>query len=343
MLCAKWMPYRLNFKFEARTSRASMTYKDTYFIKVWDDLNPTVYGLGECALFKGLSKEDDDTYESKLTSLCNDPSNVIPDASSIKFGFETALCDLKNGGHGIITDNEWIKGNVGIPINGLIWMGDKNLMLQRIKQKLDEGFKCIKLKIGGINFDDEVELLKFVRSNFSQDVLELRLDANGAFKPSEALQKLEILSHFSIHSIEQPIKAGQYDEMAKICESSPIDIALDEELIGTTLPDFKTELLSYVRPKYIILKPALCGGLADADKWIETAEHLNIGWWATSALESNVGLNAIAQWVSAKRTTMHQGLGTGELYHNNIVSPIVRKGSKLFYNPNANKATIDFN
>jgi o-succinylbenzoate synthase len=336
MLCAKWMPYRLNFKFEARTSRASMTYKDTYFIKVWDDMCPEIFGLGECALFKGLSKEDNGTYEQQLDSLCQNPQNVVPEYSSIKFGYETAMADLANGGRGVITpNNAWIEGKSGIPINGLVWMGDKNLMLQRIKQKLDEGFKCLKLKIGGIDFEDEMQLIKFIRRQFDVATLELRLDANGAFSPSNALEKLNRLSNYHIHSLEQPIKAGQIEDMALICEKSPIPIALDEELIGCTSTNIKQKLLSQIKPQYIILKPALCGGLREADEWISVAESQSIGWWATSALESNIGLNAIAQWVSAKNTCMHQGLGTGELYHNNIPSPIYRDGSKIFFNPTA--------
>jgi o-succinylbenzoate synthase len=343
MLCAKWMPYRLNFKFEARTSRASMTYKDTYFIKVWHSHAPEVYGLGECALFKGLSKEDDADYEQKLTALCADPTNVAPDCSSIRFGFETALDDLQNGGCGIIRpDCDWIGGNVGIPINGLVWMGDKELMLQRIQQKLDEGFKCLKLKIGGINFEDEVELIRYIRQRFGVDELELRLDANGAFTPDNALSRLDTLYKFGIHSLEQPIKAGQLKAMAAVCLNSPIPIALDEELIGDTPTAFKGEMLEYVRPAYIILKPALCGGLSGADKWIIVAENLNIGWWATSALESNIGLSAIAQWVNDKQPSMPQGLGTGELYHNNIPSPVVRHGSALYFNTAKTRANIDF-
>lgn len=341
MLCASWIPYRLNFKFEARTSRASMTYKDTYFIKVWHSEHPEIIGLGECALFKGLSKEDDDTYEQKLNELCQNPQSVAPQNSSIRFGFETAMADLNNGGLGIIRPNcQWIKGNVGIPINGLVWMGDKDLMAQRIEQKLAEGFKCLKLKIGGIDFNDEVALIKYIRQRFSADTLELRLDANGAFTPNNALNRLDALSKFGIHSLEQPIKAGQLEAMANICSNSPIKIALDEELIGDTSTEFKTEMLNFVHPQYIILKPALCGGLSGADNWINAAEKLNIAWWATSALESNIGLNAIAQWVSNKHTSMYQGLGTGELYHNNIESPITRNGSKLYYNPAISRAEI---
>jgi o-succinylbenzoate synthase len=343
MLCAKWMPYRLNFKFEARTSRASMTYKDTYFIKVWHSNAPEVYGLGECALFKGLSKEDNSEYENKLDELCSNPEQNKPANSSIRFGFETALADLQNGGLGIISPNcDWIAGNVGIPINGLVWMGDKELMLQRIQQKLEEGFRCLKLKIGGINFDDEVELIRYIRRRFSVDELELRLDANGAFTPDNALSRLRTLYKFGIHSLEQPIKAGQLNAMAAVCFHSPIPIALDEELIGDTSIVSKGEMLEYVRPAYIILKPALCGGLSGADDWISAAEKLNIGWWATSALESNIGLNAIAQWVSSKHPFVPQGLGTGELYHNNIPSPVVRQGSKLYFDTSKPRADIDF-
>ncbi len=343
MLRAQWKAYRLNFKFEARTSRASMLFKDTYFVKVWDDENTNLSGIGECALFKGLSAEDNANYENILSEWCLNPSNALPNVSSIRFGLETAIADLNNGGKGIIAPNSnWIKGNNGIAINGLIWMGDKDLMLHRINEKLNDGFKCLKMKIGGINFDDEVELLHYIREHFPSDKLEIRLDANGSFSPDNALKRLETLSRFDIHSLEQPIKAGQIKEMSHICKNSPIAIALDEELIGDTNSNEKYSLLNEIHPQYIILKPALCGGLSGADDWIHAANKLNIGWWATSALESNIGLNAIAQWISTKNTDMRQGLGTGELYHNNFDSPIYRQGEQLFFNPNKSRAEVSF-
>jgi L-alanine-DL-glutamate epimerase-like enolase superfamily enzyme len=301
MLKAVWTRYRLSFKFEAKTSRATMHYKDTYFVKVWRTSAPDIVGYGECALFKGLSADDVDDYEQRLTEVCRNPENSLPAYSSIRFGMETALADLNRGGNFNPFDCKWSRGLEQIPINGLVWMGDKETMAKRISEKLSD--------------------------------LEIRLDANGAFTKDNAMAKLDALSQFDIHSIEQPIKAGQPELMAQICKSSPIEIALDEELIGCRTSEEKEQLLTQINPRYIILKPALCGGLADADEWIALAQKYGIGWWATSALESNIGLNAIAQWLSARGYNMPQGLGTGELYHNNITSPIRLKGSSIAYNP----------
>lgn len=340
MIRAAWKPYVLDFCFEARTSRAVMHTKDTYFVQVWDDSHPEVRGTGECALFRGLSREDDESYESILEAFCADPSpdKISSLPSSAKFGVETAFADLANGGEGIcFPGSEWTEGRGGIPINGLVWMGDHDTMYERIRAKLDDGFSCLKLKIGGIRFEEELDLLRYVRSRFSPDVLELRLDANGAFSPDEALSRLDALSAFHIHSIEQPIRAGQYDAMSGICASSPIAVALDEELIGDTTPDFKRQLLDFIRPAYVILKPALCGGFSGADGWIEAAEGSGTGWWATSALESNIGLSAIAQWVACKGVTMCQGLGTGELYLNNFPSKVNRRGAGLYFDPSARR------
>ncbi len=333
MLVASWCPYRLDFKFEAVTSRQRMLYKDTYFVKVWDTSVPEVCGIGECALFRGLSVDDVPEYEMSLEAACREPLTAGKNCvlSSIRFGFECALADLAGGGHHILFDTPWSRGESAIAINGLIWMGDKKLMLERINDKLNTGFKCLKLKIGGINFEDELELMTFIRRHFSKHDLELRLDANGSFKPSLALDMLNRLSEFDIHSIEQPIMKGQIREMADICRKSPIPVALDEELIGINVGNRKGELLDAINPAYIILKPSLCGGLAEADEWIDAAECRGIGWWATSALESNIGLNAIAQWVSAKRPSMVQGLGTGALYNNNIESPLTLNGELLTY------------
>jgi len=334
MLRAWWQPYRLDFKFTAITSRQAMRHKDTYFVCVCDTERPQVVGHGECALFAGLSAESGCDYMTLLDEACADPVKAARSAvSSIRFGFETALADMNRGGHYSVFDNDWVKGDYGITTNGLVWMGSRELMAERIESKLAQGFRCLKLKIGGIDFDDEVELIRCVRKRFGADVLELRLDANGAFKPDEALRRLDVLSAFDVHSIEQPIRAGQIEDMARICAESPVAIALDEELIGVTDSESKRQMLTYVRPSYIILKPSLCGGFAQADEWIDIAVGLGIGWWATSALESNVGLNAIAQWVAAKRPVMPQGLGTGLLYSNNIMSPLELRGQALFYNP----------
>lgn len=339
MMKAQYCRYVLRFKTPATTSRDVMTEKETYFIKIWDEKSPHIYGIGECALFRGLSAEDTPYYEARLSQLCREiECGIEPDLtnfSSIRFGFETALLDLKNGGMRIIYPSEWSNGNNEIPINGLVWMGNKDEMAVRIKEKLDKGFRCVKLKIGGIDFEQELDLLKYIRTQFSVDSLELRLDANGAFSPNDAMKKLCQLSVYDIHSIEQPIKPRQWHTLSELCKDSPIPIALDEELIGINDIAEQAEMLDIVQPQYIILKPALCGGLSGAERWITLAQQRSIDWWATSALESNIGLNAIAQWVASLSPTIPQGLGTGALYTNNILSPIVQERDVLKYNKNA--------
>lgn len=326
MLKAEWTRYTLRFRFTAITSRERMSEKLTYFVRVTDTACPDRVGVGECALFRGLSADDTPDYESVLDGVCRNlerfPEAMPEGYSSIRFGLETALADLKTGGDMKPFPGRWADGRSEITINGLVWMGTRDEMHRRIEEKLRAGFRCVKLKIGGIDFDREVELLAGIRDRFSANQLELRLDANGAFTPENVLKRLDTLSKFSIHSIEQPIKPRQWEAMSRICRQSPIDIALDEELIGLTDPDEMARMLDAISPRYIILKPALCGGFSGADRWIELAADRGIGWWATSALESNVGLNAIAQWVSQKNPTMPQGLGTGALYHNNIPSPL---------------------
>lgn len=336
MLVASYRRIDLKFKFEAITSRQSMTEKETYLLSITDTSRPEVVGVGECAVFRGLGADDTPEYEAILASLCCNVSRLQLDAiaeSSIKFGFETALRDLANGGRRLIFPNDWIDGHRGIPINGLVWMGDFDTMLGRINEKIEQGFRCIKLKIGGIDFQREVELLRYIRSAFDASSLELRLDANGSFSPREALHRLDELARWDIHSIEQPIRAGQWPTMHEIARKSPIDIALDEELIGNMNYDRRCWLLDAIMPQFIILKPSLHGGFETCDGWIDNATEREIGWWATSALESNIGLNAIAQWVASKDTTLPQGLGTGALYSNNIQSPLEVKGAALYYNP----------
>ncbi len=247
---------------------------------------------------------------------------------------ETALIDLKNQEQqGILFPSNFTSGTKGITINGLIWMGEKQFMFDQIKSKIESGYRCIKLKIGAISFAEEIALLDYIRSQFSASDIEIRVDANGAFMPKTALEKLNKLATFDLHSIEQPIKQGQEDEMAKLCELTPLPIALDEELIGIHTIDEKSKLLSTIQPQYIILKPSLVGGLAASEEWITIAENQNIDWWATSALESNIGLNAISQWVFTKSNPMPQGLGTGQLFINNIDSPLYLKADELYYNP----------
>lgn len=337
MLLAKYKKYNLQFRNPAITSRATMLEKETYFIKIWDETNPNIYGIGECAIFRGLSADDDVNYEAHLKRICDNINQISPkeiEQSSIRFGVETALNDLANNGQRIIFNSNWLDGYNPIPINGLVWMGNQSEMLNRIIEKIEAGFSCIKLKIGGIDFNKEIKLLRFIRGNFSADDLQIRLDANGAFAPENALEYLDKLSKYSIHSIEQPIKQGQWSAMAEICQKSPIPIALDEELIGINEFSLKDKMLSTIKPHYIILKPSLCGGFLGSNEWIELANKHSIGWWITSALESNIGLNAIAQWVVTLNTKMPQGLGTGNLYINNIPSPICQIDDVLTYDKN---------
>lgn len=312
-----------------------MRQKDTYFIRLTDSGQEGIYGLGEAGLFRGLSCDDRPGYEKKLTEVCRNidryathPS-LLADWPSIRFAVETAVRDLSNGGRRLIYPSAWTDGNDEITINGLVWMGDRDEMRRRIAAKLNEEFRCVKVKIGGIDFDEELSLLDFIRREAPE--VQLRLDANGAFSPSEALQRLERLAKFDIHSIEQPIRAGQWDEMRRLCKHSPIPIALDEELIGINSADEKRRMLDAICPAYIILKPTLAGGFEGSEEWIRLALERDCGWWATSALESNIGLNAIAQWVATLNTSMPQGLGTGQLYHNNIPSPLYLQGDKLRY------------
>lgn len=332
---ATFCKYRLNFYTSAKTSRQVMTYKITYFIKIWDENEPDVYGIGECALFKGLSADDVPEYEQMLTHVCNNIHSVtaedLKNFSSIKFGVETAFADLCNGANRMPFPSLWTEGKRRVVINGLVWMGTFEEMSQRIEEKLNDGFKCLKLKIGGIDFESELNLLKSIRSRFSSEVLDLRLDANGAFTPENALDRLEQLYPYHIHSIEQPIKPGQWNDMERIVRLSPINIALDEELIGINDRELKRQMLNAVRPDFIIIKPALCGGFSGAKEWIDLAADCSSGWWATSALESNIGLNAIAQWVAKINPNMPQGLGTGRLFSNNIDSPVVQEGENLRY------------
>lgn len=332
MLKASWSKYTLRFYRQSRTSREVLNEKVTYFIKVTDTERPEIAGYGEAALFRGLSADDTPDFTDILGRSCAGIDDIdissIP-SSAVRMGLETALSDLGNGG----CHEPFIRGIIPpTRINGLIWMGDKQFMLNEIESKLQQGFHCLKLKIGGIDFENELDILSSIRQRYSAEILEIRLDANGAFTPDNALKRLERLSAYKIHSIEQPIKAGQIRKMAEVCRQSPIDIALDEELIGIKDSTDKSVILDTIRPSYIILKPTLCGGFAQSDEWIELAEKRDIGWWATSALESNIGLNAIARWTATHKVKMPQGLGTGQLYANNITSPLELRGEYLTSN-----------
>jgi len=332
MLKASYQKYKLHFTQPVLTSRGAMPVKNGYFISV---NNGTTTGVGECSFIEGLSIDDIQNYESTLRTLCNFITNEHPDLKlfpSMRFGLEMAMRDLETGGKKLLFESYFTKGKRQIPVNGLVWMGKHDFMLQQIKQKLNDGFNCIKIKVGAINFDEEVSLLSFIRKKFPADLVEIRLDANGAFAFSEVFKKLDTLAQFQIHSIEQPIKHGQIEFMKNVCDHSPIPVALDEELIGVygTVQD---DILDMIKPAYIILKPSLLGGFKVCDEWIAKAEERNIKWWATSALETNIGLNAIAQWVFTKKNPMVQGLGTGSLYSDNISSPLYISNGTLGYNP----------
>jgi len=335
---ASYQRYILDFKRPSGTSRGVLTQKETWFLKLEKDGK---VGYGECGILRGLSIDDRPDYEEKLRWLCTHiekpKEQLLKELiafPSIQFGYETALSSLKTQDPFVLFPSKFSEGKAGIPINGLIWMGEKSFMKEQIEQKLEEGFSCIKLKIGAIDFDKELDLLRFIRKEFSEEQLELRVDANGAFSSEEALGKLEQLSEFGLHSIEQPIRQGQAAEMHQLCQKTPLPIALDEELIGVFSYKDKEILLNTIQPQYIILKPSLVGGFSGTQQWIELAEINDIDWWITSALEANIGLNAIAQWTATKNTLMPQGLGTGSLYVNNIPSPLEVIGENIRYNPN---------
>ena len=335
MLKANYKKYVLNFKQASGTSRGVLRTKETFFLLLTDDGNE---GIGECGLFRGLSIDDRPDYEEKLQWVCENISlgkekllNVLYEFPSIQFGVEQAFLSLQSLNKYELFDTDFVHKNEPISINGLIWMGDTDFMQKQIEDKLESGFGTIKLKIGAIDFDRECELLASIRERFSAKEIELRVDANGAFSPNEALAKLERLSKFDLHSIEQPIKQGQVSEMKRLCKETPLPIALDEELIGVFKKEKKEELLEEINPQYIILKPSLVGGIKGSNEWISIAEKHNIDWWITSALESNIGLNAIAQYTSVLKTTMPQGLGTGGLFTNNISAPLSVKNGNLWY------------
>ncbi len=325
----------LNFKRPSGTSRGILTQKETWFLILEENGK---FGIGECGLLRGLSVDDVDGYEDKLQWTCNHISlgaetlyEELEDFPSIQFGVEQAFISLESNNAFELFTSHFTSGESTIPINGLIWMGDAVFMHEQIQQKLEEGFSCIKMKIGAIDFNKEIELLESIRKRYSKEDIELRVDANGAFGPKEALEKLQILSSFDLHSIEQPIKQGQYLEMKRLCEESPLPIALDEELIGVFDTTEKKRLLQTVRPHYVILKPSLIGGVKGSEEWIALANEYNIGWWVTSALESNIGLNAIAQWTFTLNNPMPQGLGTGSLFTNNFECPLTVKDGQLGY------------
>jgi o-succinylbenzoate synthase len=333
---AEFKRHTLRFITPAGTSRGIYKTKDSWLITLFENGKS---GVGECSLLKDLSIDDRPDFEDKINQIIiqinngsfnfNDPLFDFP---AIKFGLETALLELKNGGKGLIFPSSFTRGDTSIVTNGLIWMGTPEYMQQQIAEKLDKGFSCIKLKIGSLNWATERRLIEAMRKQFTASELTIRVDANGAYSPNEALSVLNDLAKLQVHSIEQPIRAKQWEQMARLCENTPLPIALDEELIGVYPLEQKRQLLQSIKPQFIILKPGLLGGFIASDEWIDLAENMNIGWWVTSALESNIGLNAIAQWTATKNNPLPQGLGTGMLFENNFESCLQLEGEKLIYN-----------
>ncbi|TVQ44784.1 MAG: hypothetical protein EA362_09475 [Saprospirales bacterium] len=350
MLKAYFTKYTLKFKVPAGTSRGYLYNRLSWYMVIQDTKQPAIFGIGDCGLIPGLSIDPVDSLDEKLNWLCdnihlplNELRKKLKSYPALIFAVETALWDLQNGGKRKVfkTDFSNKENPMRIPINGLIWMGEPDYMIKQIGEKIDDGFNVLKLKVGALDFQKELNVLQHIRSHYKEKDLEIRLDANGAFSPDEALKKLEALSPFSIQSIEQPIKPDQHSKLTNIIKRSPIPIALDEELIGKHINTDKHQMLSVLKPHYIILKPSLLGGFYHTQEWITSAEKLDIKWWITSALESNIGLNAIAQFCSTFDNPLPQGLGTGQLYTNNINSPLTIEKGHIFSHPNK-KWRIDF-
>lgn len=336
-MTASYKKYILNFKRPSGTSRGVLTKKETWFLKISDGDN---FGIGECGILRSLSYDDRPDYEEKLKWVCENINlgeemlwEELREFPSIQFGVEMAFKSLKAEDPFLLFPSEFTEGKSSIPINGLIWMGDKQFMKDQISEKIEAGFNCIKLKIGAIDFETELDLLKAIRSNFSKEEIELRVDANGAFSAEDSLKKLDLLSKFHLHSIEQPIKQGQIQKMTELCQKTPLPIALDEELIGVTSVTEKENLVQTIRPQYAIFKPSLIGGFKGTAEWKRICESTEVEWWVTSALESNIGLNAISQWTYTLKPKLPQGLGTGGLYTNNFESPLEVEQGKIQYDP----------
>lgn len=348
-----------HFRQPAGTSRGVYTERKSWIIELADGERT---GIGECAPLPGLSCDDIPDYEKTLRALCDKfeqegqiDYNLMCPYPSMLFGLETAVLSLLRSeevkecrsvspsfggvrGASLLFNNAFTRGERGIPINGLVWMGSYDEMMQRIEEKLNQGYRCIKLKIGAIDFDKELDMVRSIRERFSPKELQIRLDANGGFSYDEALYKMELLSQYAVHSIEQPIKAKQWAFMADLCRESPLPIALDEELIGVNMPEMKRHVLNIIKPAYIVLKPSLHGGMHGCREWISIAREMGIGSWITSALESNIGLNAIAQFtadVYGDNITMAQGLGTGQLFTDNIDMPLEIRDNALWISKNS--------
>lgn len=341
MYKAEYIKNVLQFNQAGGTSRGVLYTKPSWFIKISN--NKGDFGIGECSIIPKLSIDDVPELEDKIAEVCENINDYSSNYHSrlkaypaLCFALEIAFKGIQNQSPYILFPSLFTANKKSIIINGLIWMGDTDEMLKRIEEKINLGFSCLKLKVGAIDFQQELALLKSIRQRFSSDDLELRVDANGAFSTDEALNKLSLLSQFDIHSIEQPIKAGQFEQMYQLCRKTPLPIALDEELIGISNILQKEHLISAIQPQYIILKPSLLGGWKASEEWINIAKNSNCGWWVTSALEANIGLSAIAQWTFMQDVSLRQGLGTGQVFSNNIESPLYLNGEELYYNPNFN-------
>lgn len=357
MFRAEYTAYPLVFRRPAGTSRGMLHRKECWFIGLTGP--DGTRGIGEVSFIPGLSVEDPGEIGIQLDHVCKlisrgemQPAQPLPALPGIQFALESALADLNGGGNRVLFPSAFTEARQGIPTNGLIWMGDRRFMTDQVREKIDLGFRVLKLKVGALDFDEELELLRWVREEYAPADLEIRVDANGAWSPEEAMERMDRLSRFGIHSIEQPIAPGQAEAMAELCAGAAVPVALDEELIGIPDSGDRQSLLEKIRPAYVILKPGLLGGFSAASDWIRIAGETGSGWWVTSALESTVGLNAIAQWtytVAGPSPTavqqgpgdtpsmMHQGLGTGQIYANNLPSPLEMKGEMLWYRPERNR------
>ena len=340
MLRARWIQRTLHPRFPLGTSKGPITERTVWYLIAWHDDRPLVRGIGEAALFPGHSKEFPADVKTKLLELCADTTNweqrLLTDlvhVPSVRFAVEQCLKDLETGGTRMFFPSDFTLGRAAIPINGLVWMGDKATMKTRLREQVNNGCTTVKMKIGAIGIDDELELLGEVRKEHSANELTLRVDANGAFSVLDAPEIIKRLAELEVHSIEQPIAPGLYEAMAELCADAPLPIALDEDLIGQNSRDAKIDLLDNLKPRYIVIKPSLVGGWEASAEWIELAEARNVGWWITSALESSIGLNAIAQFTADRNVQLAQGLGTGKVYSNNIPSPLFAEGGFLRYQP----------
>lgn len=340
MIAARWIERTLQPHFELGTSKGPINARTVWYLMAWHTERPEIIGICEAALFPGHSKEFPADVRTKLIELCADTTDWqrrlttdLVDVPSVRFAMEQCLRDLDVSGTKQLFPSAFTLGQRSIPINGLVWMGDKATMKQRIREQIEKGFTTVKMKIGAIGIDDELELLRSVRAEFDANTITLRVDANGAFNARQAPDILKRLADLEVHSIEQPIAPGLYEIMAELCERSPVPIALDEDLIGLNTRDAKVDLLDNVKPPYIVIKPSLVGGWAATQEWIDLAKARNINWWITSALESSIGLNAIAQYTATLNVQLPQGLGTGGVYTNNIPSPLLAERGALHFRP----------